>query len=240
VRLFETASVYAQRVGDEATERRVLTMLADVRTVPGIGTGKAAENLQATLRLVRGTLEAVARTLGGPNARIELKPVSLSFGAADPSASAEVILHSATQTRTIGWLAPIAQKVQSQFGLEHAVVACEVELDPLIELFPPKVLVSALPAFPAIERDLSLIVDDATPWAKIESFVTSENPALMESLSFVTTYRGKPLDAGKKSVTLRMLFRDPGRTLKHDEVTPQMDKLIDAAKRELDAEVRTV
>ncbi len=263
IRLFETASVYAERVDERPTERRVLSLLADVTPIPGAGS-KASEQLQATIRLLRGTLETLAKTLGGPHARIELRPTTPLFAAAEASASAEVLLHSPASTlagasgslspekpgtrtpppqpgtRLLGWLAPIAPKVQSQFGLEHAVVAAEVELDPLIAMFPPKVLVEALPAYPAIQRDLSLIVDEATPWAAVESFVKGQKPALMESLSFVTAYRGKPLDAGKKSVTLRVLFRDPARTLTHDEVTPQMDRLVDAARRELGADVRTV
>ena len=93
-------------------------------------------------------------------------------------------------------------------------------------------------SFPAIERDLSLIVREDTAWSAIEKLVNGSKVPLLEDCSFVGTYRGQQTGAGRKSVTLRMRFRDPARTLTHDEVSPQVETLIAAAKRELAAEVR--
>ncbi len=50
--------------------------------------------------------------------------------------------------------------------------------------------------------------------------------------------RLKQLGSGKKSVTMRVRFRDESRTLRHEEVDPQMDRLAEKAKQDLGAEIR--
>ena len=118
------------------------------------------------------------------------------------------------------------------------MVAAELELAPLIAPFPPRSTAHPLPAFPPIQRDLSLIVDDPTPWSRIREAALGAKPAMLETIDFVGNYRGKPLAAGKKSVTMRLTFRDPARTLRHDEVDPQIAAVLAAATRDLGASLR--
>jgi len=64
------------------------------------------------------------------------------------------------------------------------------------------------------------------------------NPAMLESTRFVGTYRGKQVGAGKKSVTLRMQFRDPETTLRHEQVDPQVAAVVQALGAKVGAELR--
>ncbi|HRQ73200.1 MAG TPA: hypothetical protein PLU35_09255 [Phycisphaerales bacterium] len=96
-----------------------------------------------------------------------------------------------------------------------------------------------LQAFPPIDRDVSLLVPEGTAWERVRSLVESANLPLLESVEFVGTYRGKQAGAGRKSVTLRLTFRDPARTLRREEVEPQVTGLVDRARAELGAELRT-
>src|SRR5262249_2465838 len=107
-----------------------------------------------------------------------------------------------------------------------------------IALYPPRSTATELPAFPPIERDLSLVVEESVTWNAVRSSVEAARPALLEAVEFVGTYRGKQIGAGKKSVTLRMRFRDPARTLRHDEVDPQVAAVVAAAAKDLRAGVR--
>jgi phenylalanyl-tRNA synthetase beta chain len=61
---------------------------------------------------------------------------------------------------------------------------------------------------------------------------------MLERLTFVGTYRGPQTGPGRKSVTMRLRFRAPDRTLRHDEVDPQVGALVAAAKSSLAAELR--
>ncbi len=247
------------------SEHRTLALLMDL---PGVTKGKpgSIDERQHAIRILRGALESAAHTLGGASATIDLVPLTRGssasqcssptspgssaapsplesrilnlespFPALDPSASAQVLLNNSP----IGWLGLISPSTQKLFDLSIPAAAAEIDLAPLLALYPPKGgRVEPLPAFPAIERDLSLVVDESISWSGIRSLVAAAKLDKLESLSFVGAYRGKQLGPAKKSLTLRLSFRDPSRTLRHEEVDPQMTTLIAKAKSELQAELR--
>jgi len=252
VRLFEIASVFAQvpaakdavEFKDHApargkeVETRVLTLIADaVALVPG-ASGKPFEHKQEAFRLVRGAIESVVRVLGGTGVGIELVPLATVIPGFDPAACADVRLIQHGATQRIGTIAIIHANVQRQYDLQFPVVAAELHVSPLLALYPPRALVHELPQFPGIERDLSLIVSEQTPWASLDRLVTDAKLDRLVGHEFVTTFRGGQLGAGKKSVTLRLLFRDATRTLRHDEVDPQVGTLVKLAQEKLGATMR--
>ena len=96
-----------------------------------------------------------------------------------------------------------------------------------------------LPRFPAIRRDLSLILGESTRFEQIESLIRGLNPAHLEEVEYVTTYRGKPLEKGQKSVTTTLIFRSPTATLTSEQVEPAVQQVVEAAKRQLNATLRT-
>ncbi len=242
LRLFEISAVFAEKPSEKKGERgqnveRInLALLADCCFPAG---GKAIEQKQQAIRMVRGAIESVAKSLGGEATRVEIVASGTAPMAAYDALGggfAEVLVNGAR----VGCVGMIGASVQAEFGLETPVVAAELELAALVALYPPRSLVHALPAFPSIERDVSLIVREETAWGKIDALVATLKVPLLESWAFVGAYRGQQAGAGKKSVTFRMRFRDPARTLTHDEVSPQVETIVGAAKKELGAEVRTV
>ncbi len=218
VRLFETAATY-RREGGTIVETRRLALLADV---PG-------HDVQQALRDLRGGIEELIAQLSG-------QAVTLEPGDARGMAQAAAIHANGT---TMGAMGAIDPAVIRAFDLQSPVVAAELELDALIASYPPVRRVSELPRFPGIERDLSVVVDETVPWQAVEAAVTAARPELLESLTFVGTYRGKPIDKGRKSLTLRMQFRDPQRTLRHDEVDPQVQRVVQSLQAAVGAQLRT-
>ncbi len=219
VKLFEAASCW-QRVSGAIQETRVLAMLAD------------AESPELAMRGVRGTIEELVESLGGASAvsSMVITPVEHVMWSVGASVS--------LQGRHIGSYGLLSDTLQARFDLQGKVVLAELALEALLSLYPPARGSSALPRFPGIERDLSVIVADAVAWSAIESAVRTAGPAMLESLRFVGTYRGKPIEKGRKSVTLRMLFRDASRTLRHDEVDPQVRSVVEQLKSVVGAELR--
>lgn len=237
VRLFECASVFAEQddgkvFGRKTVERRVLTLLADA--THGMSGHEAK---QAALRAVRGAVEAAAAALGGPATRVEIEAANegKTFSALEDEIEARVKING----HPAGLIATISGKTLQQWGLESPVGVGEVSLQALIDLYPPKAAARELPRFPGIERDLSVIVAEEVAWGRISGEVLGLRPALMERLDFVGVYRGKQVGAGKKSVTLRMTFRDPERTLRHEEVDPQVAGVVSRLASAVGGEVRT-
>lgn len=234
-RLFEVSAVFAQQ-GDGSTrqtvERRHIALLLDV---PAGGSRPGVAEKQEGVRLVRGAIEAVVRAMRGTGAQLDFTPGSAPFPAMDPDACAGVVLDS----KPLGYFGLVAPATLSRFELDHPVVAAELALDPLLAAFPPAASVSTRPAFPAIDRDLSVIVDEKVTWASIQASVQSMNMKWRERLEFVGTYRGKQIGQGKKSVTFRLYFRDAERTLRREEVDPEIDALVGRLKKDCGADVRT-
>ena len=219
VKLFEIASGWSKR-GDTIYEGRQLAVIRD------------AEDAQRAVSELKGTITELAHALGGAAASD-----SLSFEKIDDPwyEVAAVIKLGEMMTGSVGLT---KQALTDHFGLQARVVSALICMENVTSLYPPKHEAGELPKYPAIERDLSVVVDEATPWQQIAETISSANPALLESADFVGTYRGKQVGKGKKSVTLRMQFRDPSTTLRHEQVDPQVETVVKALGEKVGAELR--
>ena len=241
VRLFEVASVYGQQEGpapgQDHFERRTIAMIVDAPTGQAVGS-KAFDQRQAAIRTMRGIIETLVNAMRPRAERLTVHAEggqSAAFvGAYEAGESASLSLAG----KPLGTMGLISKAVMSQYELAHPVAAAEIDLAMLVDGYPPKRLVTALPQFPATDRDLSLVVSEKTAYSMIEEVVHTAKPAQMEALALAGVYRGKPLDDGTKSVTLRFTFRHAERTLRDDEVNSEMDRVIALAKDKIGAVVR--
>ena len=219
VRLFEVAGSWTQSNG-KPNEASTLATLTD------------APDPHEGFREARGAIEELVSTLGGQSATETLSFEPIEDAKYKPAA--KVMLGD----KACGQIGLIGHKLLDTFGLQTPVVLAEVDYKPILAMYPPKRSVGTLPRFPGIERDLSVIVDEAVTWRQIEKCVHDANPAMLEDLQFLTIFRGKQIGKGKKSLSLRMLFRNPDATLRHDEVDPQVNAVIEKLKQGVNAELR--
>jgi phenylalanyl-tRNA synthetase beta chain len=119
------------------------------------------------------------------------------------------------------------------------VAVAELDLSALLAAYPPRAIISLPPEFPGIERDVSFIVDEQVTWERIRDHVESSRSPMLERASFVGTFRGRQIGAGKKSVTVRLSYREPSRTLRHEEIDGPVQQLIESMKAGLGATLRT-
>jgi phenylalanyl-tRNA synthetase beta chain len=85
-----------------------------------------------------------------------------------------------------------------------------------------------LPRFPAVTRDLAPVFAADVPYAEIERVVIGAAGELLESLRLTDIYTGANLGEGKRSLTLRLTFRSPERTLKDTEVETALTQVREA------------
>lgn len=236
VRLYEVAESFMQTDRNETVEGRTLAMVMDV---PVAGRKPTDGDLQHGVRLMRGALDALALSMFGPGARTVVEPAAPESDAWHSQAHARLTVVTGdgrqVEVARFGLVSDAALKA---YDLDEPVVAAEVRIDDLIALFPPRALATRLPAFPGIERDLSLVVAERVGWAQIDELVRSLAVDRLISCSFVGTFRSEQLGAGLKSVTVRLAFRDPDRTLRREEVDPQVNRIAEAAGGRLDAKIR--
>ena len=104
--------------------------------------------------------------------------------------------------------------------------------------WPPESVAETLPAFPAIDRDLTVLVEEQVRWADLEAAIDTNRPASLEAIEFVTVFRGRNLPTGRKAVTLRLRFRVTDRTLRHDEIDPEIATITAALATGVGGEIR--
>lgn len=219
VKLFETAATFAA-AGDAHIERVNLAIVLP------------AEDPETDLRELRGVIDRLVQIVLGSDASLEVQPTD----ALPWFDSCGVLRLDGEILGTFGMLSP---KVASQFDLDEPVLAAEIGLPAYYDRYPPETEVHALPSFPAIERDVSAILDEQVQWADVYAALNTLELDNLVSIDFVTAFRGKPIEKGKKSLTIRLRFRAPDRTLTHDDADAQMQAATNALTGNFGATIRS-
>ncbi|MGD8724697.1 MAG: hypothetical protein PVG00_12240 [Desulfobacterales bacterium] len=92
-----------------------------------------------------------------------------------------------------------------------------------------------IPKFPAIFRDITLIVDKTLEAQEIISTALQQSPEVVEDISLQSVFEGTPIARGKKSVSLRVIYRSPQKTLEDEDVTPIHQSIADRLVRTFNA-----
>jgi len=162
------------------------------------------------LRDLRGVIEGLIKSID-KNAQIVFRPTDLLWA----QTGAEILVNG----EIIGTAGIVGRAVKQKFDFKDlSPAAAELDFELLSALQAGAIKVKPLPKFPAIERDLSIIVDEQVPWADIVEAIKKRPPAELEDIRFVGIYHGKGIPTGKKSVTLSLRFRDEDGTLTHETV----------------------
>jgi len=184
------------------------------------------------MRQLRGAVEGLIRSLDR-HARLEFVPAEIAW--------AEVGARITVNERAIGEAGIFSETIREKLSFKE-VRPCGAELDfeALMALQGGAVKIQPIPRFPAIERDLSVVVSEQTRWADIAQAVDSNSPAELEDVQFVDIYRGKGVPADKKSVTVSLRFRDEDGTLTHETVDGYQDAIVAGLAASVGAELRTL
>ena len=139
----------------------------------------------------------------------------------------------------VGHLGMIDRAVSDKLDLRDPPPAAELDHAALIAGARPVPQLVPLATFPPVRRDVSFVVPEPTRFADFSDLINRLSLDHLEAVEYVTTYRGKPLAAGTKSVTLALAFRAADRTLTGAEIDAAVSRAVEAASRELGATVRT-
>jgi phenylalanyl-tRNA synthetase beta chain len=126
----------------------------------------------------------------------------------------------------IGYAGAVHPDVRAAWELKDEAVVLEIALDALLEAAPRVPRFSALDRYPAVERDLSIVCDEATPAAEIDARVRAAAGERLRSASLLDRYTGNQVPPGKVSLTVSLRFQDPERTLTSDEVQGAVDGVV--------------
>ena len=138
----------------------------------------------------------------------------------------------------LGEFGEVYPDVADAFGISKRVYVAEISLKALCEAADDTMKYEPLPKYPAVERDIALIVNTDVTSGSLLECIRNYAGEYFESASLFDIYTGEKLGAGKKSLAYNIVFRAKGRTLMDEEVNAARDAVVTAAARELGAKLR--
>ena len=133
----------------------------------------------------------------------------------------------------------ISKKLQKQFGLDNPVYYAELNWTALMKMVKKnEVLYTEVPKYPAVSRDLALLVDNNVEFAQIEQIALQTEKKLLKRVELFDVYEGEKLPAGKKSYAVNFILQDVEKTMGDKQIDAIMQKLIANLKKQLNAELR--
>lgn len=141
--------------------------------------------------------------------------------------------------KTLVKMGIVSRSVLKKFDIDNPVYFADINWSLIMRAIRNNVVkYSDISKFPAVSRDLALLLDENVEFAKIEEIAYKTEKKLLKSVSLFDVYEGKNLPAGKKSYAVNFVLQDEGKTLNDKTIDAVMSNLIQQFKDKLNAELR--
>jgi len=215
IELFEIAKVYLPRGKKLPDEQQML----------GLCSGRSFEE-------VKGVIEAILASL---NPAAELEATGARVDLLAPARCCKLLLDG----QVLGFLGELRPDGLKRFDLRPGVTVAELKTSLLVKAARMVATYTPLPAYPAVSRDLNLVVDEKVRWADIAKTVAANSRPYFEELQYQDTYRDeRRLGADKKSLLMTLVLRSSEGTMTNQQADELRDQIVAACRREHGAELR--
>ena len=131
------------------------------------------------------------------------------------------------------------KKIQKAFDIDNEVYYADLNWKELMKAIKNNtVAYKEISKFPAVKRDLALLIDKKVQFAEIEKIAYETDKKLLKSVELFDVYEGKNLEAGKKSYAVSFMLQDENATLNDKQIDKFMQKLIGNLQNKLGAVLR--
>ena len=233
VLLYEIGSLFHGREGHSLPK--------ETRSVAGVLSGARAEDTwiakREPLRFfdAKGVVEELLAQLRVPKVRFRVAEGE-GYGFLQPGRAAEVL----SGGTVLGWVGEVHPQALSACKIDQPVAAFELDLDHLVKNAHGQEHYHEFSAFPAVEHDLAIVVDEAVTYEDLERRITSAGGKLLAGVRLFDVYRDPVrVGAGKKSMAFALTYRSDDHTLTGDEVERAHEKIVTKVCKSTGGEVRS-
>jgi phenylalanyl-tRNA synthetase beta chain len=138
----------------------------------------------------------------------------------------------------LGFMGEIHPQVLVEFNIDQPVFLFELNVEKLIEISGSYAKFTPLSRFPVMIRDSALLLDESVQASQVMDIIQRTKMKSLDSVNLFDLYTGKGIPEGKKSLAIRVRYRDMEKTLTEEEVNKFHDKLIRSLCHQLGAEIR--
>ena len=151
-----------------------------------------------------------------------------------PGRSAEIFVDG----KSVGYVGEIHPDSAKYYGVDNRLYVAEISIGKLFELVGDRKLFKPFSKFPTMERDLAVVVDESVAVGDMLDAVRNGKIKYLTDLTAFDTYRSDAIGKDKKSVALSFTFASLEGTLKDEEITGEMNKILSILKRRFGAKIR--
>ncbi len=225
LRFYEFGTTY-HKIEGTYKQRRYLSIWLTGKTMEDNWTAKGEKY---NFFHAKALVEQVLRKLGHTNFDREIAEASPFVFS----------LQLKNEAQTVARLGGVAPKILKQFDIKNEVFYAELDWDYLLEKSQfVKTSFTELPKFPAVRRDLAMLVSEDLHFEAIEKIAQNESKKLLQEVSLFDVYKGDKIEKGKKSYAVSFVFQHPDKTLTDQEIEKVMGKLMSKYETELGAVIR--
>jgi phenylalanyl-tRNA synthetase beta chain len=212
LRIFEIGKIFLK--SDRQVLPREPEMLIALWTGAGTDASWYGRETPCDFYDIKGAVEALLNALKVDSVRFTARsPESCDY--TRPGHTAQ-IMASDVQVGLVGEIHP---RVGESYDLKQAAFIFELDLEKMDGLIPEASHSKPIPRFPAVYRDITIIVDRKIETRTILETVENFQEDLIERLHLFDVFEGDPIASGKKSVSFRITYRSPDKTLVDEDVT---------------------
>ena len=225
VRIFEASRSYHGTLEDHSEVVR----LAGLVTGPVLPEQWGSKAESVDFFDIKADVEAILALASNAN---DIRFVAAEHPALQPGQSAEIV----RADEVIGVLGKLHPRLAKDYDLKRAVYVFELDAAKALESAAPKAEI--ISRFPAIRRDIAVVVDDKVTAAELVEVVASAAPKLIRDVRIFDIYKGDKIEAGRKSVAIGLILQETSRTLTDDDADTALAAAVTKLEDKFAAELR--
>jgi len=140
--------------------------------------------------------------------------------------------------KEVGRFGEVKPDVARKFDIKQKIYLAEISMEDLFKHVNLEKKFAALPKYPSIKRDISMIVDDSVSASSIFAVIREKTKDLVRSIDVFDLYKGQQIAQGKKSLAYTLEYRSDEKTLKDEEVSQIHKNIQDALVKKLGVQIR--
>lgn len=226
LKLFEFGKAYSTSGAGQYQESEKLCIVTTGNIVPDSWKGKA---VAADFYYLKGAVQSVLQLMGITPDAIETLEV--------PKLVNHIVFK--VNGQIIAGAGEVAQPVLDRFEIRQPVFFAGLNWATLVPLAAAQQQkIKALPRFPAVQRDIAMVLPAALPFEEVEKTVKKTRIGKLTDIKLFDIFESDKLGQGKKSLAINLTFVDEEKTLTVKEIDGWMSKIMGALEKELGAEIR--
>jgi len=228
LKFFEIGKIYIKKGADNLPKET--EMLAGLWTGARFDASWYAKETPCDFFDIKGVIEGLLKGLNIDFIRFSSLADDLCVYT-KPGYTARIILDK----ELLGFVGELHPLVLQNFDIEQSVYIFELNMDSLIKLLPETSQSKPIPKFPAVPRDITIIVNKNTESGAILKCIENIQEQLVENIQLFDVFAGDPIPPGKKSISIRVTYRSSKRTLEDEDVGNIHKMIADRLIKKFDA-----